>query len=343
MLTIRLEEPGRFTTVDTPEPADVRPGEALVRVHRVGVCGTDIHAYHGDQPFFNYPRILGHELGVQVLAVGERVSHIQPGDRCAVEPYMTCGNCQACVRGRSNCCLALKCLGVQTDGGMRERIIVPATKLHRSVKLGFDELALIEMLGIGRHAVNRAQLQAGDRVAVLGLGPIGLSVAAFARTTHASVVGLDTHPLRITNARSLLEIETLQIDPDQPLVAQWSQAYKGQPMTVFDATGSRNSMQNAFDLPAHGGALVLVGLTLGSIRFDDPAFHRKELTLKSSRNAVGAEFRQIITQIEQRELDIHAWITHRSSASEFPSRFQDWLKPGAGLLKGMIDFAEIDH
>src|SRR5579872_2922217 len=149
MKAIRLEEPGRLQFVSSEPPPPPGTDEALVRVRRVGVCGTDIHAFGGSQPFFSYPRILGHELGVEVLAVGESVTNVKPGDRCSVEPYLNCGICFACRSGRPNCCSALKVLGVHTDGGMREQIAVPARKLHPSAKLSFDQLGLVETLGIG--------------------------------------------------------------------------------------------------------------------------------------------------------------------------------------------------
>src|ERR1700748_2405230 len=134
MKTIRLEEPGRFSLLSTDEPASsLRPDESLVRVRRIGVCGTDLHAFKGEQPFFSYPRILGHELGVEVLALGAGcgpAGRIAVGDRCAVEPYLNCGVCVACRRGKTNCCVALQTLGVHTDGGMREVIALPLAQLH---------------------------------------------------------------------------------------------------------------------------------------------------------------------------------------------------------------------
>ena len=135
MKTIILQQPGHFAFSTTPEPEALPPGEALVRVHRVGICGTDMHAYSGRQPFFSYPRILGHELGVEIVEIGENEAGLQAGDRCAVEPYLNCRQCIACRRGKTNCCVDLKVLGVHTDGGMREYITVPVEKLHRSDRL----------------------------------------------------------------------------------------------------------------------------------------------------------------------------------------------------------------
>ncbi len=338
MNTVTLIKPNRLEVSDTRSPDSPQPGEALVKVHRVGICGTDIHAYRGEQPFFSYPRILGHELGVEVVEVGEGVTHVRPGDRCAVEPYMNCGECSPCRRGHTNCCRSLQCLGVHTDGGMRERIVLPAHKLHPSQTLSYEALALVETLGIGKHAVDRAQLSKDERVAVIGLGPIGLTVATFAQLAGASVVGIDLSSERIESARSLLEIETLQLAPDTPINEQWRDTMGDAPTAVFDATGNRRSMQSAFDLPEHAGRLILVGLVLGELSFNDPDFHRRELTLLASRNAVGNDFRQIISWIESGQIEAERWITHRCEAVDLPGLMEHWLQPGSGLLKGMVAF-----
>ena len=168
MNAIVLEKPGLLRNTQVDAPADLPEGCALVRVNRVGVCGTDWHAYRGNQPFFSYPRILGHELGVVVERVNDPQSALKPGDRCAVEPYLNCGRCVACRHDKPNCCENLKVLGVHVDGGMRERIVVPTRKLHASEKLSLDELALVEPLGIGCHAVDRAKIAAGEWVLVIG-------------------------------------------------------------------------------------------------------------------------------------------------------------------------------
>lgn len=338
MKTIVLEKPGRFEQKHTSPPDKVGPDQALVKVHRVGVCGTDIHAYLGEQPYFDYPRILGHELGVEVIKTGAGVTSVKPGDRCAVEPYVTCGHCPPCRRGRTNCCQTLKCLGVQTDGGMREQIVVAADKLHRSGKINYEALALVETLGIGKHAVDRAQVNQSDRVAVLGLGPIGLTAATFARLNGADVVGVDLNTQRIEAARSLLGIQTMGLDAGRPIQEQWAESFGELPLIVFDATGNRGSMKQAFKLPVNGGTLVLIGLVLGEISFDDPEFHRKELTLMSSRNSTGKDFKQIVAMIERGQIDLGPWITHRCHARELPGLFESWINPEAGMLKGVVSF-----
>src|SRR5947209_3532478 len=194
MRTIILEQPGRFTLTDTTQPDAPGSGEVLVRVLTVGICGTDLHAFEGTQPFFTYPRILGHELAVEVIRAGDGVSEFKPGDRCAVNPYMTCGECAACSRGRTNCCAKMRVIGVHSDGGMRDRILLPAKQMYKCEKLPPAQIPLVETLGVGIHAVGRAAPQAGDRAIVIGAGPIGLSVIEFLRVAGCDIGVVEKMP-----------------------------------------------------------------------------------------------------------------------------------------------------
>lgn len=334
MLSVVLAEPGRFALGEAPE-APPAPGEARVRVHRIGVCGTDLHAFAGNQPFFSYPRILGHELGVEVLEAPPD-SGLKPGDRCSVEPYLNCGRCVACRRGRPNCCCELKVLGVHADGGMRPEIAVPARKLHPSARLGYDQLALVETLGIGAHAVERGAPERGEFAAVVGAGPIGLGVIQLLVAAGAHVAVLDTSETRLAFCRDRLGLRRL-VDPSrEDARAALTRIGGGEaPTLVFDATGNPRSMRAAFELPANGGRLVLVGLFQGELAFDDPSFHRRELSVFASRNAQPATFRSIIALIEDGRIDTAPWITHRMTLREVPERFAA-VAGDRTLLKAMI-------
>src|SRR5256884_1343137 len=206
MKAIQLEKPVSFRPIEIAEPNQPGPGEALVRIHRIGICGTDFGGYLGKMPFFSYPRIPGHELGVEVLAVGDRVTNVKPGDRCSVEPYINCQQCYSCRRGHTNCCEAHKTLGVMCDGGMCERFLIPARKLHVSRKLAFEQLALVETLAIGCHAVNRAALQAQESCLIIGAGPIGLATLEFAKLTRAKVIVLDINEQRLDFCRRIMRV-----------------------------------------------------------------------------------------------------------------------------------------
>ena len=338
MQTIVLEEPGRFVLADTAEPEAPGPGEALVRVRRVGICGTDLHAYRGKQPFFTYPRILGHELGVEIVALGSASDTLRVGDRCAVEPYLNCGECIACRRGKPNCCARLKVLGVHIDGGMRSFVRVPMNKLHKSETLSLEQLALVETLGIGAHAVDRAGIEPGEFALVIGTGPIGLSVIQFAQAAGARVIALDTNTHRLTFARERMGVEHIVAAHEDPLATIDTITGGDLPTVVFDATGNADSMHGAFQYVASGGRLVFVGLFLGDVRFYDPDFHRKEITLLATRNSTGRDFQRILGLLESGKVDTEPWITHRADAAEMTAHFPRWLEPETRVLKAVVTF-----
>ena len=334
MIAIALEKPGQFIAVDGPPPAPA-PGDALVRVHRIGICGTDLHAFAGRQPFFSYPRILGHELGVEVIDPGSDPNGLKAGDRCSVEPYLNCGRCIACRAGRSNCCAELKCLGVHIDGGMRPEIAVPARKLHRSRTLTYDQLALVETLAIGAHAVDRAAIGPEDFVLVIGAGPIGLSVSQFVQVRGATLAVMDLRESRLAFCRRQFDAAHT-LAPGADTVEELRSIGGGElPTVVIDATGSAASMAGTFELPAQGGRLVFVGLFQGDISFNDPNFHRRELTLLASRNALPHDFREIITLVESGRINLRPWMTHRFDLVDTPQRFPE-IAANPDVIKTLI-------
>ena len=340
MKTIVLQEPGHFKLIDTKVPLAPGRNEVQLRVKRVGICGTDLHAYVGNQPFFTYPRVLGHELALEVIDIGPTTiqSNLTIGALCCVRPYINCGTCDACQRGFENACLHIKVLGVHRDGGMQEVINLPIDKLHKSNILGESELALVEMLSIGCHAVRRAHIIPGETVLVVGMGPIGLGVAQFAHIAGAKVIALDVSTPRLQFAKSQAAIEHL-IDGKRDVFDQIQAIMPDRlPTVVFDATGNATSMMKSFSYLAHGGRLVFVGLFQGEITFNDPEFHRRELTLLASRNSNSQDFDQVISALENRKFDIQSWITHCPSPEQMIEDFPTWLDPANGVVKAMFSF-----
>lgn len=338
MKTLILTTPGQFSQVDTDFDRLLQPKEVLLKIHRIGICGTDYHAYRGKQPFFSYPRILGHELGAEVVEIGTEVTHVKIGDKVAVEPYLNCGVCQPCRNGKTNCCEKLQVLGVHTDGGMREFLKVPAHKVYASKTLSYEQLALVETLGIGSHAVNRAQVQANDLVLVIGAGPIGLSVIQFAKLKGATVAVMDMNASRLAFCEQQLSVDTTVLLQNTEPVEEIRKVLNGDlPTVVFDATGNPSSMMQAFKYVAHGGRLTFVGLFQGDVTFNDPEFHRREVTLLASRNALPEDFISIIKGMEDDTIDTRPWISHRVAFDELLSSFDDLLKPESNVIKAVIE------
>jgi len=337
MHALRLDEPRHWRMIEQPEPSEPSVGEALVRVHRVGLCGTDYSGYLGKMPFFSYPRIPGHELGVEVVAIGSGVNTMAVGDRCAVEPYINCQNCYSCARGHTNCCVNHQTLGVHCDGGLRPYFMVPARKLHISRTLTYEQLALVETLGIGCHAVNRARPSAAETVLVIGAGPIGLSVIEFAKLSGARTIVMDTNPQRLAFVRDVMQVpEILTVDGNE-LEAFEAMTNGNLADVVVDATGSNVSMSAAYNFVAFAGRLVWVGITSQELKFMQPLMHRRELSFLASRNALSGDFKRIIELIETQKLNTNPWITHRLGFHEVIGSFETLLKPETGVIKAVVE------
>ncbi|MCP4783323.1 MAG: zinc-binding alcohol dehydrogenase family protein [Fuerstiella sp.] len=341
MKAIRLQEPKRFEHVEIDDPGQPAAGQVLVKTHRMGICGTDISGYLGKMPFFSYPRVPGHELGVEVVAVGDGVTNVKPGDRCSVEPYMNCGKCYPCRKGNGNCCETLDVIGVMVDGGLCERFLIRAEKLHPSKELSMEQLALVETLAIGCHANDRGNPQQGDHALIIGAGPIGLATLEFARLTGASITVMDMNPDRLDFCRRTYNIEhTIQFKGDGSEIGQAMDITGGDRYSVVtDATGSNKSMSSAFAFVAHTGSLVYVGITTQDVTFLHPTLHKPEITLKASRNALPADFGRIIGLIEDGTINTDPWITHRTSYDDVVGEFETLTKPETGVIKAVIEVA----
>jgi alcohol dehydrogenase len=293
----------------------------------------------GKFPLFSYPRIPGHELGIEVLQVGAEVKNVKSGDRCSVEPYMNNVESFASRRGFGNCCQELQVLGVHTDGGLRERFVVRADKLHPSQRLSYEELALVETLAIGCHAVNRAAPQLNNHLLIIGAGPIGLSVLEFARLAGSNITMMDMNAERLAFCRKNYNLTNTIFFKGDGELDQMREITGGELYpTVLDATGSAPSMNHALNYVAHAGTLVYVGITTQDVTFPDRLFHSREMTLKASRNALPEDFQRIIQLIEDRQIDTTRWITHRTAFEEVIDVFDSYTRPESGVIKAIIEF-----
>jgi 2-desacetyl-2-hydroxyethyl bacteriochlorophyllide A dehydrogenase len=312
------------------------PGEVLVRVRRVGMCGTDMHIFRGVQPYLSYPRVMGHELSGEVVTAPAG-SSLHVGEQVYVVPYLSCGECSACRKGRSNCCMSLTVLGVHRDGGLAEYVRLPERFVFSARGISLDDAAMIEFLAIGAHAVRRADITAGQRVVVSGAGPIGIACALFSRLRGAEVTVIDSRAERLALCRDKLGIpRALTLSPDllPNLVA-----ITGGDMfdVVFDATGNPAAMESGFRYVAHGGTYVLVSVVNADIRFSDPEFHKREMTLMGSRNATAEDFELVLEHMRAGSIPTADLQTHRIQLRELPTIMEHWLKPESGVIKAMVE------
>lgn len=329
----------------TPGTFEYRPGKkpeltengAIIKIKRIGICGTDLHAFKGTQPYFNYPRILGHELAGDLVEF-DNAPGFRAGEKVTFIPYFNCGSCIACRSGKPNCCANIKVCGVHVDGGMVEYLRVPSASLIHGEGLGYDELALIEPLAIGKHGVSRAAVAPGEFVIVMGAGPIGLGTMEFARIAGGRVIAMDISRQRLQYCKDHLGVQ-YTIDPSAQNAVEELKAITGGDMAsvVIDATGNLGAINSGINYLAHGGRYVLIGLQKEAFSFSHPEFHKRESTLMSSRNATRDDFEFVIGCLKKGMIDAKTYITHRVGFAQVKDEFESWLDPAKGVIKAMVE------
>jgi len=333
MKTIVCVEPRRLAVEERPMPS-ASEGLVAVDIRFVGVCGTDIHIFEGTHPFMEYPRLLGHELSGVVA--GEGSARLPPGTHVVINPYLACGHCIACRKGRPNCCMTLKVLGVHTDGGMCDRIVMPEANLYPAGNLGLRDAAMVEFLAIGAHAVRRSETGPGERALVVGMGPIGIGAALFARQAGAAVTVMDVSEKRLDFARDRLGFgDRIKAGPGARDIAgkeTGGELYD----VVFDATGNPRAMEASFGFVAHTGTLVMVGVIDADITFSDPELHRREMRVLASRNATKADFDTVMAAMIAGDVPTGAINTHTIAMTDLPEAMPAWLASSDPPVKAIL-------
>ena len=330
-------EPGRLEAAVRQAPDMLPEGWARLAVSHVGICGTDYHIFEGKHPFLEYPRIMGHEVSATVLDPG--TSALAAGAPVVVNPYISCGACIACRKGKPNCCTAIRVLGVHTDGAFCEEILLPAENLYPADGLSLEAAATVEFLAIGAHAVRRSLASAGSRALVIGAGPIGLGTALFSRIAGHDVTLMDTSDERLAMAAGRFGFgQGILAGPSAAETVANATGGEGFDV-VFDATGHGRSMEAAFSYVAHGGALVLVSVVKDEIRFSDPEFHKREMMLIGSRNATRVDFEHVMASIRAGRVPVEALVTHRTTLERVPIDLARWATEKSGLIKAIVRVA----
>ena len=310
-------------------------GEVLVRIRRVGVCGTDMHIFTGNQPYLSYPRVMGHELAGEVEEAPPE-SGLLPGDPVYIVPYIACGHCVACRRAKPNCCTNIRVLGVHADGGLAEYLSVPQAYVKKADGISLEQAAMVEFLAIGAHAVRRAAVAVEQKVLVVGAGPIGIGVALFSKLRGAGVTVLDGRADRLAFCADRIGVEST-VALSETSGAELGQLTAGDFFdVVFDATGNPRAMEAGFAYVAHGGTYVLVSIVAADISFSDPEFHKREMTLMGSRNATAEDFAAVVDAMRGGLVPTDALHTHSSTLAELPEAFPGWLEPSAGVIKAIV-------
>lgn len=331
MKALQITEAGKSHIAEVPEPSAPGAGEVQLRVERVGYCGSDLSTYRGLNPLVSYPRIPGHEVSGTIEAVGDGVpAEWAVGLQVLALPYTNCGKCAACRAGRINACQYNQTLGVQRDGAMTERINLPYQKLLTSPKLSPAEMALVEPLTVGFHAVDRGAVTADDTVAVYGCGAIGLGVIAGAAVRGARVVAIDLDPDKLDLAKACGAKETIN-GGEQDTHAVLQELTDGDgPEVMVEAVGLPATFRACVEEVAFAGRIVYIGYAKAPVEYETKYFVMKELDIRGSRNAIRKDFEAVIELLESGEFPVDRVITRTVSLDEAPAALAAWAEnPGA--------------
>lgn len=335
MKYIVCEKPRKFLLKEKEAPA-IKENEALLQIIKVGICGTDLHAYAGNQAYFEYPKILGHELASEVIDIGENDKGIKIGDKVVVMPYISCGVCFACNKGKTNCCENITVLGVHADGGLQEQISVPIELLLPANHLSDDQIAIVEPLAIGAHAIRRSGIKSDETVAVVGCGPIGIGIMKLAQIAGANVIALDMNVQRLNYAKDKIGADHV-VNVGGNALREVTEITNGDLCSiVFDASGNKNALETCPDYMSNGGKFVLVGLSKGELTYSHPKVHAKEMTLLCSRNATQEDFEHVMTILDK--FPTSSFITHNVPFIKMIEHFDSWLDPTTGVIKATVNF-----
>ncbi|MFM1913318.1 MAG: hypothetical protein RIR51_1156 [Bacteroidota bacterium] len=317
------EEPGRMIHQELSMPK-IGKGEILVQIHHIGICGTDIHAFEGTQPFFSYPRRLGHELGGKIID-SNGSKKFSNGETITIIPYFHCGKCYACRSAKTNCCEKLAVYGVHVDGGMVEYVSVPEDFIIGGRGLSTKSLAIVEPMSIGLHGIKRSGLGKGERVLVIGAGPIGILTGLSGALMGAEVYFMELNEGRLEKALELVEGSKRFVQGEKFGV-------------VIDATGNLKAIESGIDYLDHSGKYILVGLQKEKFSFSHPEFHKREASLMSSRNATKEDFEKVIEWLESGKVPVEKIITRELKSGDLINFFQNkLLKEYMNEIKIMIE------
>jgi len=337
MKALGFSEFGKLEYLAMEKP-ELQKGEAIIRIKRVGISGTDLHTVEGTEPFFTYPRIRGHGFAGELVDF-DVAPGFTNGDYVTIVPYFNCRRCIACLRGKPNCCANMNVSGVHVDGGMAEYLSVPVSSLVHGQGLSLDELALLEPLAIGAHSVRRAWVEEDEFVLVIGTCSIGLAAMEFVQIAGAKVIALDNDEQRLQYCREKLHVD-FTINPSMwDVMYDLKQITKGDlPTVIIDATGRFEVIKNAFQYLAYSGRYVMIGQQNQNISFNHSQFHKREATLLSSRNATRMDFDLAISSIKCGKIRPEVYISHRVRFDELNEAFNKWLNPESGVIKVMVEF-----
>jgi len=338
MKTLVIKAPGEMAVRETETPRPTR-GELLLQMQYVGFCGSDLSTYLGKNPMVFYPRVPGHEISGVIMELGEEVpDNFAVGDAVTVVPYTNCGSCPSCRRGRSYACRENQTLGVQRDGAMQEYITVPWQKILQAPKLNGLELAMVEPLTVGFHAIMRGRVEESDVVMVLGCGMIGAGAIAGAALRGATVIAVDIENHKLELAMALGAKHTINSSVTDLHTELLGLTGGDGPDVTVEAAGNPLSYRSAVDEVAFTGRVICIGYASNEISFATRLFVQKEIDIMGSRNATQEDFRAVIDYLERGSFPLDLMITEKVKPEEAARAVKRWAEDPGKVMKIMLDF-----
>ena len=324
--------------VDVPEQ-EMKAGDVMIRLQYVGFCGSDLNTYLGRNPMVKLPVIPGHEVGAVIEAVGSEVPEgLKPGMVVTVNPYTNCGKCASCRNARPNACQHNETLGVQRNGAMRERLVLPWEKVIPAGLLTPRECALVEPMSVGFHAVSRAQVTDSDVVLVIGCGMVGMGAVVRSALRGATVIAADIDDEKLQLAREMGASYTLNTKTDDVNARLLEMTSGFGPDVVIEAVGSTPTYQMAVDVVAFTGRVVCIGYAKSEVSFQTKYFVQKELDIRGSRNALPQDFRAVIHYMERRTCPVDRLISSEVTPEEAQKAMDEWAAAPGRVFRILTKF-----
>lgn len=336
MKALVMHGPGDLRVEGIAEPK-MRAGEAKLQVRRVGLCGSDLNSYRGRNPLVSYPRVPGHEIAATIVEVSEPHPVWRAGMAVTLSPYSHCGECSACRNGRFNACQRNQTLGVQRDGALAEYISVPMERLY-TANLSLEELCLVEPLTVGAHAVARGGVTERDTVAIFGSGGVGLGAVAASAFRGARTVAIDVDEAKLDLARKAGAAHSIHSQREAVGDALAELTEGRGPDVVIEAVGLPETFRAAVELVAYTGRVVYIGYAKEPVTYETKFFVQKELDIRGTRNALPADFRQVIAMLEQGRFPVESAIDRTVGIEEAPAILRAWSEQPSRFRKIMISF-----
>ncbi|MFC7320040.1 zinc-binding alcohol dehydrogenase family protein [Halobacillus campisalis] len=336
MKAIQVKEPGSLTIVEMDEPTIKDANDVKIRLKAMGICGSDMHILHGENPFATYPRVVGHEVAGEVVEIGDSVTKLSIGDRVVVEPMTYCGECYACKKDRPNICENVQVYGVHRDGGGREVMTIPESLVHPvDNKLGWSEIALIEPFTIGAQAIFRGNVQEEDQVFIIGAGPIGLCCLKMAKQAGAKVAISDFNEERLAFAKGwgadrIINPGTSTVEEQ---ILEWTKGMGAN--VVIDAVGTSKTVEQAIEVTSVAARVVLLGFAKELSSFSQVNITKKELSICGSRLQTN-QFPKVINLFNSGQLDAKDLVSHQFELSEVQEAFHLMNEAPSGVRKVII-------